>query len=47
MRRFLLQRLLVAIPTLLIIATVAFVLLRITPGGPFDGDRPMLSLIHI
>jgi oligopeptide transport system permease protein len=45
-RRYLLQRLLVAVPTLLIIATVAFVLLRLTPGGPFDGDRPMIPEIR-
>lgn len=46
MRGFLLQRLLVAVPTLLIIATLAFVLLRLTPGGPFDGDRPMIPEIR-
>lgn len=46
MRGFLLQRLLVAVPTLLIIATLAFVLLRLTPGGPFDGDRPMMPEIR-
>jgi len=45
-RVFLLQRLLVAVPTLLIIATLAFVLLRLTPGGPFDGDRPMMPEIR-
>jgi len=43
---FLLRRLLIAIPTLLIIATLAFVLLRVTPGGPFDGDKPMIPEIR-
>jgi oligopeptide transport system permease protein len=39
MARFLLNRLLTAIPTLLIIATLAFVLLHATPGGPFDSAK--------
>jgi oligopeptide transport system permease protein len=33
------KRLLGAIPTLLILATFVFFLLRLAPGGPFDGDR--------
>jgi len=33
------RRLLGAIPTLLIIITLAFVMMRIAPGGPFDGER--------
>lgn len=33
------RRLLIAIPTLLIIITVAFFMMRMAPGGPFDGDR--------
>jgi oligopeptide transport system permease protein len=33
------KRLLAAIPTLLLLATIVFFLLRIAPGGPFDGDR--------
>jgi oligopeptide transport system permease protein len=28
-----------AIPTLFILATIVFFLLRLAPGGPFDGDR--------
>jgi oligopeptide transport system permease protein len=39
MLRFLLNRLLTAIPTLLIIATLAFALLHATPGGPFDSAK--------
>lgn len=46
MAAFLLRRLLVAVPTLLVIATLAFVLLRATPGGPFDGDKPMIPEIR-
>lgn len=33
------RRVLGAIPTLLIIITLAFFMMRIAPGGPFDGDR--------
>jgi oligopeptide transport system permease protein len=37
--RFALRRLLAVIPTLFLVATVAFVLLRLLPGGPFDSER--------
>ena len=33
------RRILGAIPTLLIIVTLAFFMMRIAPGGPFDGER--------
>ena len=39
MIRYALSRLLQIIPTLLIVATVVFVLMRLVPGGPFDADR--------
>jgi ABC-type dipeptide/oligopeptide/nickel transport system permease component len=39
MARFLLLRLLYAIGTLWVVATVTFVLMRVTPGGPFDRER--------
>ncbi len=35
------RRLLVAIPTLLVIITVAFFLMRAAPGGPFSADRKL------
>lgn len=41
MPRYLLRRLLGAIPTLFVIATLAFVMLRMVPGGPFDSAKPM------
>jgi oligopeptide transport system permease protein len=41
MTRFILGRLLAAIPTLLAIITLAFVLLRAAPGGPFDADKQL------
>ncbi|MFT3904897.1 MAG: ABC transporter permease subunit [Steroidobacteraceae bacterium] len=45
MLRYLLQRLLGAIPTLLLIATLAFALLHAAPGGPFDAEKQMLPAI--
>lgn len=41
MGRFILKRVLQAIPVLLIIVTVTFLLVRIAPGGPFDRDKEM------
>ncbi|MEM7459206.1 MAG: ABC transporter permease subunit, partial [Pseudomonadota bacterium] len=35
------RRLLIAIPTLLLIITVAFFMMRMAPGGPFDGERKL------
>ncbi len=46
MLRFLLRRLLGALPTLLVIATLAFVLLHLTPGGPFDSERVLVPQIQ-
>jgi oligopeptide transport system permease protein len=39
MLRFLLRRLLVALPTLLLVVTIAFFMMRAAPGGPFDSGR--------
>lgn len=41
MLKFLGRRLVVAIPTMLVIATLAFGLLHATPGGPFDTAKRM------
>lgn len=41
MARYVLGRLLAAIPTLLAIITLAFVLLRAAPGGPFDAEKQL------
>jgi len=38
---YVLRRILVAVPTILVIITVAFFMMRIAPGGPFDLERPM------
>lgn len=39
MIRYILKQLLGIIPTLLVVATLIFVLVRLVPGGPFDQDR--------
>ena len=39
MARFVLLRLLTAIPTLFLIITISFFLMRIAPGGPFNQER--------
>ena len=39
MFRFIGRRLLVAIPTLLLVVTLAFFMMRAAPGSPFDTDR--------
>jgi oligopeptide transport system permease protein len=41
MRALLLRRLLTAIPTMLAVVILSFVLMRLAPGGPFDGERPL------
>ena len=41
MLRFLLRRLLVAIPTLLLVITASFFMMRAAPGGPFDSQRKL------
>jgi oligopeptide transport system permease protein len=38
---FVLRRVIVAVPTILVIITVAFFMMRAAPGGPFDLERPM------
>lgn len=35
------RRLSSAVPTLLIVIFLSFILMRIAPGGPFDGERPL------
>lgn len=46
MLRYLLRRLLTAIPTMLAIVTLAFLLLHAAPGGPFDADKRLLPQIQ-
>jgi oligopeptide transport system permease protein len=46
MFRFIGRRLLVAIPTLLAVVTLAFFMMRAAPGGPFDMDRKLSPQIE-
>jgi oligopeptide transport system permease protein len=39
MSAFIIRRLLGALPTLLVIVTLAFFMMRLAPGGPFDEER--------
>lgn len=41
MLALILRRLMTAIPTLLGIVLASFFLMRLAPGGPFDGERPL------
>lgn len=38
---YILKRLASAIPTLLVVVTLSFFLMRLAPGGPFDLERPL------
>ena len=46
MFRFIGRRLLVAIPTLFLVVTVAFFMMRAAPGSPFDMDRKLSAEIE-
>ncbi|MEO9600056.1 ABC transporter permease [Parasphingorhabdus sp.] len=41
MLALIIRRLATAIPTLLVIILASFFLMRLAPGGPFDGERPL------
>jgi oligopeptide transport system permease protein len=41
MFRFLLRRLMVAVPTLFLVVTAAFFMMRAAPGNPFDSERKL------
>ena len=46
MLRFLLRRLLVVVPTLFVVVTLAFFMMRAAPGGPFSSDRRLSPAIE-
>jgi oligopeptide transport system permease protein len=46
MLSFLLRRLLVAVPTMFLVVTVAFFMMRAAPGNPFLGDRKLAPEIE-
>jgi oligopeptide transport system permease protein len=41
MLKYSLRRLMSAVPTLFLLITFAFFLIRIAPGGPFDSERAL------
>ncbi len=45
MARYVLKRLLTAIPTLFLIVTISFFLMRIAPGGPFNQEKGLAPAI--
>src|ERR1700730_3351157 len=45
MLRYFLSRIVMVVPTLLIIIALAFFLMRLTPGGPFDSERALVPEI--
>lgn len=38
---YILRRVLVAVPTIIVITAIAFFMMKVAPGGPFDLERPM------
>ena len=46
MLRYVLRRLLGAIPTLFVVVTVTFFLMRLAPGGPFDQEQALTAEIQ-
>lgn len=46
MTKYIIKRLLGMIPTILIIITLSFFIVRIAPGGPFDGERALTEVIR-
>jgi oligopeptide transport system permease protein len=45
MLSYVLRRLAGAVPTMFVIVTIAFFMIRLAPGGPFDLERPLDPLI--
>ncbi|HFC30490.1 MAG TPA: oligopeptide transporter permease, partial [Oceanospirillales bacterium] len=41
MLRYILKRIIGALPTLLILITISFFLIRVAPGGPFDTEKDL------
>ncbi|MFD2262563.1 oligopeptide ABC transporter permease OppB [Lacibacterium aquatile] len=46
MTRFIFARLISAIPTVLVTVALAFFMMRLAPGGPFDSERPVSPAIE-
>ena len=45
MTKYIFKRLIGMIPTMLIIITLSFFIVRIAPGGPFDGERALPEVV--
>ncbi len=45
MTKYIIKRLIGIIPTLFIIITLSFFIVRIAPGGPFDGERALPEVV--
>ena len=45
MTKYIIKRLIGMIPTILVIITLSFFIVRIAPGGPFDGERALPEVI--
>lgn len=45
MTKYIIKRFLGMIPTLLVIITLAFIIMRLAPGGPFDQERQVSDLV--
>ncbi|MDY4889834.1 MAG: oligopeptide ABC transporter permease OppB [Sphaerochaetaceae bacterium] len=45
MAKYVLKRLLGIIPTMLIIVTLSFFIVRVAPGGPFDGEKKLPDVV--
>ncbi len=45
MLRYVLKRLLTAIPTLFVVVTLSFFLMRLAPGGPFNQEKGLMPVI--
>ncbi len=46
MLAYILRRLLIIIPTMLVIVTLSFFMMKIAPGSPFDGDRALDPIVE-
>lgn len=46
MLKFILRRILETIPVLFMVATITFFMLRLAPGGPFDGEKKVDPVIE-
>lgn len=45
MGKYVLKRLMGIIPTLLVIITLSFFIVRVAPGGPFDGEKKLPEIV--